>query len=77
MQNQIILMDFEPIFISCVIDVRKIKWSDMKKTLLLTLLMLLSGIIFSQSLSGNLNSEATKESLGYGNVDVYKNNKLV
>lgn len=49
----------------------------MKKILLLTLLTLLSGITFSQSLSGNLNSESTRESLGYGNVDVYKNNKLV
>ena len=32
---------------------------------------------FAQSLSGNLNSAASKSSLGYGNVDIYKEDVLV
>lgn len=32
---------------------------------------------FSQSISGNLNSAKTNGSLGYGNVDIYKGDKLV
>lgn len=33
--------------------------------------------VTAQSLSGNLNSEATKNALGYGNVDIYQGDKLV
>jgi hypothetical protein len=32
---------------------------------------------FSQSISGNLNSEVTKGALSYGNVDIYKGDKLI
>lgn len=43
-------------------------------TLALVLFVLQSN---GQSISGNLNSAETTETLGYGNVDVYQNDKLV
>lgn len=49
----------------------------MKKTAILLLSILFTGLSYAQSISGNLNAESTSESLGYGNVDVYQNDKLV
>lgn len=49
----------------------------MKKTAILLLSLIFVSLSHAQSISGNLNSESTSESLGYGNVDVYKNDKLV
>lgn len=41
------------------------------------ILLLGTGTTFSQSISGNMNSEAHSEALRYGNVDIYKGDKLV
>lgn len=49
----------------------------MRFVTLLCILLLGTGAAFSQSISGNMNSEASKESLRYGNVDIYKGDKLV
>jgi len=49
----------------------------MKRLLLPIVLCCLTHIVFSQSISGNLNSESTKSALGYGNVDIYQGDKLV
>lgn len=40
-------------------------------------LLLASFAVQSQSISGNLSSESTEGVLGYGNVDIYQNEKLV
>jgi len=40
-------------------------------------ILLGTGAAFSQSISGNMNSEAHSEALRYGNVDIYKGDKLV
>lgn len=46
--------------------------------LIFTFLVLLSSFTISaQSLSGNVRSEVTDDVLGYGNVDIYQNEKLV
>lgn len=45
---------------------------------LYTLLVIIStNLAFSQSYSGNLNSEFTETTLSYGNVDIYKGDSLV
>lgn len=44
---------------------------------ILCILLLGTGAVFSQSISGNMNSEAHSEALRYGNVDIYKGDKLV
>lgn len=44
---------------------------------LLILLLLGTGAAFSQSISGNLKSTESSEALKYGNVDIYKGDKLV
>lgn len=49
----------------------------MKAFFYLILCSLFTGLAFSQSLSGNLNSATNNNSLGYGNIDVYKGDKLV
>ncbi|AEA42315.1 T9SS type A sorting domain-containing protein [Fluviicola taffensis] len=49
----------------------------MKFVALLCMLLLGSSIAFSQSISGNMNSESHNEALRYGNVDIYKGDKLV
>ena len=49
----------------------------MKRLLLPIVLCCLTQIAFSQSISGNLNSESSKSALGYGNVDIYQGDKLV
>lgn len=49
----------------------------MKRLLLPIVLCCLTHIAFSQSISGNLNSESSKSALGYGNVDIYQGDKLV
>lgn len=49
----------------------------MKITLLLGLFFGSLTATFAQSLSGNLNSAASKSSLGYGNVDIYQEDVLV
>ncbi len=46
--------------------------------LIITFFVLLGSLSLSaQSLSGNLRSESTEEVLGYGNVDIFQNKKLV
>lgn len=54
-----------------------IKIIRMKITLLLGLFLGSLTTTFAQSLSGNLNSAASKSSLGYGNVDIYQEDVLV
>jgi len=49
----------------------------MKRLILPIVLCCLTHIAFSQSISGNLNSESSKSALGYGNVDIYQGDKLV
>lgn len=49
----------------------------MRFVTLLCILLLGTGAAFSQSISGNMNSEAHSEALRYGNVDIYKGDKLV
>jgi hypothetical protein len=49
----------------------------MRFVTLLCILLLGTGTAFSQSISGNMNSEAHSEALRYGNVDIYKGDKLV
>ncbi len=46
--------------------------------LIITFFVLLGSLSLSaQSLSGNLRSESTEEVLGYGNVDIFQNEKLI
>ena len=46
--------------------------------LIITFSFLLGALSLSaQSISGNLSSESTEDALGYGNVDIYQNDKLV
>lgn len=47
------------------------------KHLLLVLFCFFSTQTFSQSISGNVNSSISKNSLGFANVEIYKNGKLV
>lgn len=49
----------------------------MRFVTLLCIILLGPGAAFSQSISGNMNSEAHSEALRYGNVDIYKDDKLV
>lgn len=49
----------------------------MRFVTLLCIFLLGTGSAFSQSISGNMNSEAHSEALRYGNVDIYKGDKLV
>lgn len=49
----------------------------MRFVTLLCILLLGMGTAFSQSLSGNMNTAASSEALRYGNVDIYKGDKLV
>ncbi len=49
----------------------------MRFVTLLCIILLGTGAAFSQSISGNMNSEAHSEALRYGNVDIYKGDKLV
>jgi hypothetical protein len=49
----------------------------MRFVTLLCILLLGTGAAFSQSISGNMNTEAHSEALRYGNVDIYKGDKLV
>ncbi|MNJ86629.1 hypothetical protein D3C87_41330 [compost metagenome] len=49
----------------------------MRFVTLLCILLLGTTTLFSQSISGNMNSEAHSEALRYGNVDIYKGDKLV
>ncbi len=49
----------------------------MRFVTLLCIFLLGIGAAFSQSISGNMNSEADSEALRYGNVDIYKGDKLV
>ena len=49
----------------------------MRFVTLFYILLLGTGAAFSQSISGNMNSEAHSEALRYGNVDIYKGDKLV
>ena len=49
----------------------------MRFVTLLCIVLLGTGAAFSQSISGNMNSEAHSEALRYGNVDIYKGDKLV
>ncbi|NVK64558.1 MAG: VWA domain-containing protein [Flavobacteriales bacterium] len=46
--------------------------------LIITFCLILGSFsLAAQSISGNLNSAATEDVLGYGNVDIYQNDKLV
>lgn len=47
------------------------------KNIIFTLTLLTAFTSLSQSLSGNLKSEKSKESLGYGNVDIYQEDVLI
>jgi hypothetical protein len=49
----------------------------MRFVTILCILLIGTGAAFSQSISGNMNSEAHSEALRYGNVDIYKGDKLV
>ena len=49
----------------------------MKAFLSIVTLFILCSTGYSQSIAGNLNSVETKASLSYGNVDIYKGDKLV
>lgn len=49
----------------------------MRFATLLFILLLGSTASFSQSISGNMNTEASGAALRYGNVDIYKGDKLV
>jgi len=49
----------------------------MRFVTILYILLIGTGAAFSQSISGNMNSEAHSEALRYGNVDIYKGDKLV
>jgi hypothetical protein len=48
-----------------------------KFTLLFFTLLLCSVTAFAQSISGKVNAKSTLKHLGYANVDIYKNDKLV
>ncbi len=46
--------------------------------LIITFCLLVGSLaVHAQSISGNLSSESTEGVLGYGNVDIYQNDKLV
>lgn len=47
------------------------------KTILTFCALLFSVVVYAQSVSGNVRSEATDDVLGYGNVDIFKGEKLV
>lgn len=47
------------------------------KNLTSIVFILFTAFSFAQSLSGNFNSSTTKTALGYGNVDIYRGDKLV
>ncbi len=47
------------------------------KTILTLCAVLFSYALFAQTMSGNVRSEATEDVLGYGNVDIFKDEKLV
>lgn len=47
------------------------------KTILTLCAVLFSYALFAQTMSGNVRSEATEDVLGYGNVDIFKGEKLV
>ena len=49
----------------------------MRFATLLFILLLGTSAIFAQSISGNMNTEASGSALRYGNVDIYKGDKLV
>lgn len=49
----------------------------MRFVTLLFVLLLGTGASFAQSISGNMNTEASGSALRYGNVDIYKGDKLV
>lgn len=49
----------------------------MRFVTILCILLLGTGAAYSQSISGNMNTEAHSEALRYGNVDIYKGDKLV
>ncbi|WP_300663077.1 T9SS type A sorting domain-containing protein [Fluviicola sp.] len=49
----------------------------MRFATLLFILLLGSSAVFAQSISGNLNTETSGSALRYGNVDIYKGDKLV
>ncbi len=74
--SQFTLWIFEPKRILGV-TTNNSKLDIMRFVTLLCILLLGMGAALSQSLSGNMNSEASKESLRYGNVDIYKGDKLV
>jgi hypothetical protein len=73
---KIVLWNFE---LKCILAVTSInsKLRVMRFVTLLCILLLGTGVAFSQSISGNMNSEASSEGLRYGNVDIYKGDKLV
>jgi hypothetical protein len=82
-QKNIFLFYFEPIKGGCVLGLRSpTKIKIMKSFNQITVIALFALIFtqtsfYSQSISGNLNSSSTKGSLSYGNVDIYKGDKLV
>lgn len=47
------------------------------KTILTLCAVLFSYALFAQTMSGNVRSEATEDVLGYGNVDIFKGEKLI
>ncbi len=49
----------------------------MRFATLLFILLLGTSAVFAQSISGNMNTEASGSALRYGNVDIYKGDKLV
>lgn len=49
----------------------------MNRFIILLAGLMLSVSAWSQSISGNLNAESSKKALKYGNVDIYKDDKLV
>lgn len=50
---------------------------NLTKTLSCILLTLLSLVVYGQSISGKVSTESSAKKLGYANVDIYKNGKLV
>ena len=53
------------------------KNDNIMKKIIFTFTLLMTFTSISQSLSGNLKSQKSKESLGYGNVDIYQEDVLV
>lgn len=49
----------------------------MRSVLLITLTCFLTSFLYSQSISGNMNTKASGAALKYGTVDIYKGEKLV